>query len=556
MSEQTAQAALVETGAKEKVFDFQDPNATLEDFEAELTTNSEFREEYLNDGSNEKYSKFNQLSRLRESGQYTPGQQLPADQSSESSITDGNGGQPGQNTAPDNGATDANSTDQTSQSSESTTEGDSITITISKDLLGTYLTGRSDSEAVVEALKGKTEADKTIRTLIDEKKSVLDENQSLRSEILQYMDKAGQQPNVPQVQPIEEITFDGNLDDLDPFDEEDHKKLVNHVKRVQERDSKYNQQLNQQSTDNKQGESEKGKTDTPEVRTARENLYNGMIKAEFADIQSLQAVVPELQTSLSFDALNELVLDTHKKIGIVAGNPAKYMNAVEIYLSDSPEGQSLREKCKSQNITLPPDYEKYQAILKLRGQRENDIAEYMSDESKRLGRKVERYEIGKIPNSSYHAYFLRNGGDVSKIVPTFSWNQPVQQAQPTPQPSPAPQPQQQPAPAATTPLQPAPQQNPGGNSTLHQTIQQHSQQGNQPAPAHAKEVPNGMGSEHQQVLMGGMTEQQFLDTAALACSNPMSVTPDVAKFVVEKMIATPGIGQEGVPQALIRRSKE
>lgn len=539
MDTQDTTIATVDTGEQAEVFDFS--NATLEQFEDRITHDSEFRQEYLDNEKDEKYKRFDTLAALRETGQYTVGQGLDTDKNDDTDTSGGNGGQPDQTTQDNKSVGDG-----TTSTEESTTEDDNVTITLSKSLLGTYLKGREEPEAVVEMLKGKQKADEMIKTLVTERMDALGENQSLRNEILQYLKSSGQQQQIPQPQ-VEEINFDGNPDDLDLYDEGEQKKVRDFIKKVTTRKPAT------PSPEDQQKQTELQQQNTQKVNTARDKLLQSMIDNEFADIQSLQIHVPKLQTELDFRALNSLVDDTYKRIGMVAGNPAQYMNAVNTYLSDTPEGKTLRDRCDSQGIKLPKDYEKHQAILRLRGQRENDITNYLKNESERQGRKVERYEVGTLPNSSYSDYFVRSGGNPSNLIPTLPWmQQSGQQIQQLPADTPPQNTPQQPAPAPQI-QSTGQQQQP--NNNLQQAIQSHIQSGNQLAPAHATEIPIGVGNEQNKMAFQGMTEAQLLDTAVLAANNPSAVTPEVAKYVVSAFL-TNGVPEENIPMKLLNRSKE
>jgi hypothetical protein len=511
----------------EVTFDITNPETTLEQFEEQLKTDSALKDEYLSDPHNEKFEKFNTLFDMKRAGNYTPGQQLDSEKKG-----DGEGGAVG---SEDNPLESGSARTQEGDTGESTTkdvnlsdEEEVLEIKIPKSLLGTYLKGREAPDAVLEALKGKGEADRTIRQLIEEKREVFDDNLSLRQRLIELQNKKAETPPAPsagqqlseQQQEVEDVDYLKEFDDLDPLDEDDWKKGRKLLEKAAKR------QKVQPPSEKKPDQTPEQETtveDSPEVKQGKEELRNAVHTRNFMAIKELQMAVPELQTSVDFQILNQQVDQFFKNIGIVGGSPGDHMKAVNTYFSDTPQGQLLRETCEKQGVKKPDGYDTHQKITRLFTKREKDISGFLEKESKRIGRPIERYEFNEndLPNSSFFDYYLRERGSSGS-----------QQAQQQPPPGGDQQP----------------------SSQLQQTIQKHEQQQTAP-PKGATEVPAGVGDTNKN-LFNGITEAQLRDLTALAVANPMNVTVEQAKYLVElfeKMREkTPELP---IPPKLIERSK-
>jgi hypothetical protein len=444
--------------------------ANLEQFEDKLKTDTELMNEYTSNPNDPKFTKFNEQFELRRTGktQQPDGSAAatPAQQAAPAATTETAAAVPPESQAP----------------AEEMVE--LTNVKIPKGLLSKYLAGgRGAPDAVIEALKSIPEADNTIKNFRTRDDNHINDNLALRKELIKAQqdradaqllidslkkqrETASAQP-IPSVQPkIEEIDFDV-LNDIDLLDMEQHGKVekakseLAKARKLIEASRTQGAQpaaaASVQTQPAKASEASAAPQPAPvsaEMQKSIDALKKLVDDKEFADIAALQAEVPELRTKLPFEVLDKAVANFNHSVANAAGTPGNIGGAVELYFSQTPEGERFRASCKQHGVEAPEGYEIHNHIVgKIRPLRLKNIQVYREKiESKTGGQKLEDWEVLDAPGISYTELYSK--------VPAY-----------------------QPPAAASAPQ-------PGAK--LQKVIEQHVANTNKPKPYTVPEVPPSM----------------------------------------------------------------
>jgi hypothetical protein len=249
-----------------------------------------------------------------------------------------------------------------------------VELKIPRSLLGTYLTGRTNNDGVIEALKGKAEADKTLKEWGEDRRRLHGEAENLRQQLLDATVKlktVEAQPKPAPVQPlnitVEEIDFSAmkNLDLMDPNNHELIRSLVEKGER--------SYQAMKQAIANTAEEHRKAqpigdpvKYDAdkdPDVAAQRRKISEDQTSRIMADIDYATSQSPQLRMSKPFKDVDTEVRAFFDKVMTASGFRDEAA-AVKHYFGDTPESKAFRDICTAQGIVKPSDYEKHQAAFR------------------------------------------------------------------------------------------------------------------------------------------------------------------------------------------------
>jgi len=299
---------------------------------------------------------------------------------------------------------------------------------IPRDLLGSYAVNRSESEAVVEALKGIREKDTLIAYLRQRNEESTGERLNLKRELERF--KAQPPANPPQraesVQPRPDSKAAPipSADDFDPesipedeaiFDPENTKKLVRGVKSL----ARQNKELTAQVQAAKDGtqrilsESERVASEQT-ARAAVERSLND----EFQQIADLQSDVPELKTSKPFRMVDQEVAQFIRDVGHVAGtgggdyNEAALAATRRFFDDKTPEGDALRKRCSDAGVKPPEEYVKHGEIIRVRAER-NKYRSRVVEQLRAKGKEISESDVDA-PFTYTQVYHSLRSPDVSR----------------------------------------------------------------------------------------------------------------------------------------------
>jgi hypothetical protein len=283
-----------------------------------------------------------------------------------------------------------------------------VSVTIPRNMLGTYGINRSPQEGIAEALKGLSEKDRVIEMLRARDEESHGEKLSLREKLRLYDEAKAVAPQAPAASPSAAVPAaapstdfsDLNLDDLPEdeslFEPENIKKLAASNKKMVQLLRKQAQELASVSkTTSDLQTARQGEDVAAEQRSIRDRA----LRSEFNEIEELQRVEPALKTTQSFQDLDRSVVQFIKDIGYVAGTGKGDYNDAAIaaanrFLNDkTPAGDELRALAAKNGITPPSDIDKHAQIMAIRAERQRTLAQVRRTMEDKTGRKFEDHEV-------------------------------------------------------------------------------------------------------------------------------------------------------------------
>lgn len=242
-----------------------------------------------------------------------------------------------------------------------------VTLEVDDDMLGTYATGREADAAVLEALKGNKEKDKTINFLKDEKLPSLERElqearqsaQSLKKQIEEFeKKKAETQTHKAEVAAkLPEMPEFGDDDDL-ITDPKAQQKLLKAVKGMKDFRA-YAEGLERQIAETKAA--------LESVKT--ESVSTRQLQDEFSELdRTIQQNQDLLGKARGFKAMQDDYIQFMDNLRTVSGIMAPLMDEkgafskevqdqFTLFHSDTEDGKALKAKCAERNVALPDDFE-------------------------------------------------------------------------------------------------------------------------------------------------------------------------------------------------------
>ena len=383
-----------------------------EQFSAELDTNTELRNAYLEDG--ESFEK-------RIKG--PDGKPLVDPSQGDSSQGDSTG--------------EGEKTPQVSDSPEKSTKQPSqpedITVSITDEMLGTYGTGRSKADGVVAALEGNVQKDTFIGTLREQTQTDSNTITTLRAQLAEA--KAKKAEVTPPPPPVEEETEVSPIDmsEIDALVSEDAehplfvnqeggKKVVGLFKQLAER----NQDLSKKvDTIGKTAKKKLTDDDTIKEEDRRKGIISKRIADDCVQIDAMATDprFPELKLSKPFAQVDKDVLKFQYDIGTATKTlrdgkrTTVTLDFVKQYLHDAtPAGDEFRKKCTEAGVKPPADLKKHTVFMQVRGIRKRDQNKMKETFAEASGRPVTEIGDWELPEltQSFADYFTlekANNGD-------------------------------------------------------------------------------------------------------------------------------------------------
>jgi hypothetical protein len=274
------------------------------------------------------------------------------------------------------------------------TPDEEITVKVRKKDLGTYLKNRKPEEAVLEAVKGKAEADKTIDFLKTERVPTLErelgatvqENKSLKQQLADYeAKKAKEKENPPPPPPTPtDIVIPADLPEGDLLEPEYQKQIAAHLKAMAAatkallaRDAAREQEITALKSGVKEAKDEVVSVKQEFVKAgAQGDEDDEIVRMRKRNPDIFVSDRPESEIRGDFEHFLE-------NLRVVAGvaEPIKkdgqwsagIVSAFNQYHAQDDAGKQLREKCDARSVKPPEDMadltkiEKVQAIRKQYG---------------------------------------------------------------------------------------------------------------------------------------------------------------------------------------------
>jgi hypothetical protein len=277
------------------------------------------------------------------------------------------------------------------------TPDEELTIKVKKSDLGTYLTGRTAEEAIHELIKGKRNADETIRffkeksmpTLEKTANSLMATNQALKAEVEELKKKQapapqGAAPAAPAVgtkpdgapAPAALPNVDEFLKEVDLFDPESHKKVSEYLKTLASQNSALANEINQLKTapapqatpagpqpqpQAQQGLPEEARSELEQIRLLQQNPeYSGVFSSKM-DIEQLDRAYASWVERLGrhLGITNIYTPEGRFRPDIISTVTA-YMDPA------STEGQTIRNLVEQVNDKPPEDLHVLSRIYRIR----------------------------------------------------------------------------------------------------------------------------------------------------------------------------------------------
>lgn len=223
-----------------------------------------------------------------------------------------------------------------------------VNVKVPKLLFGSYLTGRTPDQAILEALKGNQQKDLTISVLKNQSLATHDENLSLRSRVKIAMEQAAK----PQVAAIPQEVLDAaaldidNIDHLDPEEVEkankSRKAMASFVKGIQ--------QPAQQSAE--------------AAQQAKAEIAKLSEEDEYARIRQLQIEDPSLMTTVDFKSLDQSVRAFIDGMSRVSGGLST-KDAWTRY-NDPQLGEQFRAQCAAAGVVKPAELDQHSKVIEAR----------------------------------------------------------------------------------------------------------------------------------------------------------------------------------------------
>lgn len=256
---------------------------------------------------------------------------------------------------------------------------DDVQVTIKPSLLKSYAVNRSLPDAIKELVKGKDEADKTIKFFKDHKLPLLEqtvaqvtgENQSLKRQIEEWKTKqAAMAATAQKAIAPESPELPDEIDFLDP---EHQKSIISSLK-------SYNSQINElKSTIDSLKAGPPAPPLPPNVSQAPQAPVSSPYEREFAEIRMVQAH-PEFQALATRTDVAEL----DRQYSEFVTNMAQTMGVRDVYTPEgryspdvlrllqeydsqlSPQGKMIRDRCDAYSIKPPEEFDTLRKIYEIR----------------------------------------------------------------------------------------------------------------------------------------------------------------------------------------------
>ena len=264
-----------------------------------------------------------------------------------------------------------------------------VTVKVKKDQLGSFLKNRTPEEAVLAKLKGKDEADRYIETLKDNIGHISKETGALRKQLQETQSKIPTEP-AQSTAPAGALPDIEKLRSADLFEVDGQKTLIDSVSQLTEEVTS----LRSKSAANQPVVSQKPSSDDLVARQTEFNRNEALLMKE------LQYQVPELATTRDILDVDRDVALAYNAIDRIAG--AQSPNAgVNLFMSNSPQGIELRERCKVAGVALPEEYDQWYQIMSLREKRIETLETMADTLSKKRGETFSIYDLADTPNLGY-----------------------------------------------------------------------------------------------------------------------------------------------------------
>lgn len=280
-------------------------------------------------------------------------------------------------------------------------------VQISRDQLGSYAVNRDPAAAIVEALKGNREKDKTIEVLLQRDRDNEQNATSLRQRIKDA--EARKQPAQPAAPPapasgsaivpdngVSEKDVEELEKEFDPFDDAGKGKLfaflrkqaseINKLKTGQQEALKPVQEMIEEQTQTK-------------AQRAIDEAQRRATTAEFEEIEALLSADPGLRPQGK--TFQQLDLDVAEWIRNVKTIAPKGQDGYALYFSQGPTGDAFRAQCAASGVTPPQDYDKHQTIMGLRAERLSAREEMRKHLSQTAGREFQDHELPQVGTLTY-----------------------------------------------------------------------------------------------------------------------------------------------------------
>lgn len=374
-------------------------------------------------------------------------------------------------------------------------------IKIPKNLFGTYLVNRKPDEALLEALKGNFEKDKTIKTFIERNDGLSSETLRLQQQLLDATVKAKTAEAQPKAVPFQMPQFDIDSVDLDALEKIDFLDPVE----VEQASDKFKKLVGAAKTLKQQAEAAKAqpspaptefKAETdPEIVAQRQRIAEEQRQRNIFEIDTTTSQMPQMAMTKPFKEVDTEVGSFLNRIAMASGiNDTS--KAAAHYFGSTPEATVFRESCARQGIVPPPDYDKHQIVYRAYLARERDVSELRDDLK---ANPPPRYSMRQYIADEY----ARSAPSMQQ--PPASVAQPGQQQQPQP--------------------------------TYQERIEQHNRQAqaNSTPPGYIPDIPPSVGSQSNGTLSPQQQDELAARTdAALKNFSPdmSEITPDEARWLV------------------------
>lgn len=270
-----------------------------------------------------------------------------------------------------------------------------------KDQLGTFLKNRSPEEALRLKLEAHDHAERTIVDLKERNNGLSSQTLKLREQLIE---SKKQQP--PKVEVKEEETpdeFDFNREDADLYDPDQQEKFLNNYEKMLKR-------LKQGNAPVAPKQEEPKKEQSSEDQELLNQLTDRSLQEEFDEINDLQRAVPELRFSdgSTFQQKDQQLLAFRQKVAAVVG-VTDTVKAHQQYLSNP----QIRQLCEARGIIEPPELDKWNAIVQVRIQRNNNMNTY----AQQIGKKSVEIPnfMGNTYVDNYNKMNLNVGFDKEKL---------------------------------------------------------------------------------------------------------------------------------------------
>lgn len=377
-------------------------SCNLQQFVEVATGNVEAKKDYL-----ENPDKFKELNERfeREAMQSASAPEQPGSSAPSSSAA----AQPQPGQAPAGGGQPAAGAAQPQQEQAD----ELVELKIPKKLLGTYLTGRTDNDGVIEALKGKLEADKTLKEWGQERLNLRSETATLRQQLLDATigrKTAEAQPKAAPSQPfqkieVEEVDFSA-LENADLFNPDSHDTIKAGIKKAAAAYNAIKQAIattQAAATAQPSPEVKPFNPDAdPEVVAQRQQIEYEQQQRDIIEVDATVSQIPQLRMSKPFRDVDLEVSAFYDKLKAASGIPGDRMEAVKFYYGSTPESKVFRDRCVANGLVPPADIDKHAVAVRAyqkytSAQRAVPLADFIAIEVSKLPPPAEQPPAPAVP---------------------------------------------------------------------------------------------------------------------------------------------------------------